>query len=91
MSVLQAWPALALAAALPAVAAEVDTAGPEEYQCVGPNHPTFALVYEAECGLGTQAWQLVWYYPPGVYQAWCLVTHDCPCPHCPPAAEAVRA
>ena len=90
MSVLHAWLAVAVAAAaLPSAAAQ-ESAAPEEYQCMGPNHPTFALVYEVECGLGTQAWQLLWYYPPGVYQAWCLVVHDCPCPHCPPAADTLR-
>jgi hypothetical protein len=68
-----------LALALPPVHAEA----PEEYSCVFPDHGAYRPVREVECPTGTQVWQYVWYYPPLVYEVWCFLTHDCPCPHCP--------
>lgn len=74
---------------VPAADATGEEGDPEPYECVIPpeHDPLMRTLRELECGLGSSAWELVWYYPPGVYQAWCFLTGDCPCPHCP---DAVR-
>ena len=78
---------------LPSVeASDVHGGDPQSYDCaVPPEHdPLFRTLRELECGVGSQVWDLAWYYPPVVYQAWCFATGECPCPHCPTESSATR-
>lgn len=72
-------------ASFPIAGATVEGGDPEPYECVLPpeHDPVMRTLREIECGVGSPAWEMVWYYPLGVYQAWCFLTGDCPCPHCP--------
>ena len=83
-------PALAVVTALAMVVvpAAQPAGEPEPYDCIVPpeHDPLMRTLREIECGVGSQAWDLAWYYPPAVYQAWCHLTGDCPCPHCPDPA-----
>lgn len=86
-SALVAWMLLTMIL-VPAAQASED-GDPEVYECVVPpeHDPLMRTLREIECGVGTQVWELVWYYPPVAYQAWCHLTGDCPCPHCPDLAR----
>lgn len=90
---LAALAALVVAAGPAAAQADGAAGAPEEYTCLFPyeHDEVRELLHSVECRGGSEAWRLVWYYPPVAYQAWCFLTHDCPCPHCPPAPAAVRA
>lgn len=78
----------------PAAADSGSEGDPESYRCLiypHPGNPMMEVLSDIECGMGATLWELGWYYPPVVYQAWCFATGDCPCPHCPSESASARA